>query len=477
VRDAGLGHRIEELLAAVRLSVRLEPRPFDPAADVGRSRFCGLPDLPTDVPWPTHPAGRHLAFIAQINLADVPREVVGGTLPTDGWLHLFYDYEEQPWGFDPEDRGSWALLDTPAGKKLTPRSLRASVLPGRKSGDAGRCGCCASQVDLIWLDPDHPDPRAAASAVALMEAARQVDRPFMAGTTLTSYLAWLRYGYDGEPPSVALAYDGGGGRPVGLLSLNLPRRDNTHLAELNVYVDPVVRRRGIGRALFSRGVDLAREQGRRVVLSGCVDGTPGVDFLQAMGLERGMEEVLRQLDVASLDWPRLDREAEAAQPHAKAYELVRMPIPTPEEMLDDVAAMASAINDAPTGTLEIEDEVVTGTRIRQYEQAQLAGGRRLYRVVARHRDTGELAGQTVAAVDVERPWFAYQHDTSVVRAHRGHRLGLLLKIEMLRWLREEEPQVRRMDTDNAADNAHMIAINERLGYRVVGRYVEWQRRL
>src|SRR5690606_35012649 len=153
------------------------------------------------------------------------------------------------------------------------------------------------------------------------------------------------------------------------------------------------------------------------------------------------------------------------------------PVPTPEGLLDEIAAMTSAINDAPTGTLEIEDEVFTGERVRAYEQAQVAGGRRLYRVVARHRGSGELAGQTVAAVDVERPWFAYQHDTSVVRAHRGHRLGLLLKIEMLRWLREEEPQVRRMDTDNAADNAYMIAINEMLGSRVVGPYVERHRRL
>lgn len=331
-------------------------------------------------------------------------------------------------------------------------------------------------MDLIWFDPDNPDRRAVASAVALLEATRLVDRPFMAGTTLTMYLASLRHGYDGEPASVALAYDGGG-RPVGLLSVYLPRRDNTHLAEVTVHVDPLARRRGVGRALFSRGVDLAREQGRRVLLAGCVDGTPGMEFLAAMGLERGMDEVLRQLDVASVDWARLDREAEAARPHAKEYELVRMPVPTPEGLLDEIAAMTSAINDAPTGTLEIEDEVFTGERVRAYEQAQVAGGRRLYRVVARHRGSGELAGQTVAAVDVERPWFAYQHDTSVVRAHRGHRLGLLLKIEMLRWLREEEPQVRRMDTDNAADNAYMIAINEMLGYRVVGRYVEWQRRL
>jgi GNAT superfamily N-acetyltransferase len=331
-------------------------------------------------------------------------------------------------------------------------------------------------VDLTWLDPDHLDGRAAASALALMEAVRQVDRPFTAGKTLTPYLAGLRYGYDGEPASVGLARDDTG-RLTGLLYFFLPRRDNTHVAEVDAFVDPLARRRGVGRALFSHGRDLAREHGRRLLMSSCVDGSAGVGFLAAMGMERGLEEVLRQLDVASLDWARLDREAEAARPHAKGYELVRMPVPTPEEMLEDIAAMTAAINDAPTGTLEIEDEVFTADRIRAYEQAQQAGNRRLYRVVARHRDSGELAGQTVAAVDAERPWFAYQHDTSVVRAHRGHRLGMLLKVEMLRWLREREPQVRRMDTDNAADNAHMIAVNEVLGYRVVGRTIEWQRHL
>ena len=91
----------------------------------------------------------------------------------------------------------------------------------------------------------------------------------------------------------------------------------------------------------------------------------------------------------------------------------------------------------------------------------------------------ELAarGHTVVGVDVERPWFALQFDTSVVRAHRGHRLGLLIKIDMMRWLAETEPQVRILDTDNAASNAHMIAVNEILGYRVTGSVLEWQRSL
>jgi len=58
-----------------------------------------------------------------------------------------------------------------------------------------------------------------------------------------------------------------------------------------------------------------------------------------------------------------------------------------------------------------------------------------------------------------------------------HRLGLLLKIEMLRWLGDIEPQLRVLDTWNAATNAHMIGVNEQLGYRVVREGLEWQKHL
>ena len=65
--------------------------------------------------------------------------------------------------------------------------------------------------------------------------------------------------------------------------------------------------------------------------------------------------------------------------------------------------MASAINDAPTDDLDIEDEVFSAERMRAYETAQLARGHRLFRVFARHRETGELAGHSVVVVDGERP--------------------------------------------------------------------------
>jgi RimJ/RimL family protein N-acetyltransferase len=64
--------------------------------------------------------------------------------------------------------------------------------------------------------------------------------------------------------------------------------------------------------------------------------------------------------------------------------------------------------------------------------------------------------------------------TAVVPAHRGHRLGLLVKIAMLELLAEREPAIRRIYTGNAGSNAHMIAINEQLGYHISAVHRAWE---
>jgi RimJ/RimL family protein N-acetyltransferase len=65
-----------------------------------------------------------------------------------------------------------------------------------------------------------------------------------------------------------------------------------------------------------------------------------------------------------------------------------------------------------------------------------------------------------------QPELGGQADTAVARHHRGHRLGLLLKIDMMRWLAEVEPQLKIIETWNNADNTFMINVNEALGYRL-----------
>jgi GNAT superfamily N-acetyltransferase len=331
-------------------------------------------------------------------------------------------------------------------------------------------------VDLTWLDPEALDGRDVAAAVALLQAARVVDAPHRLGETASSFTARLRHGSDGDRPVTALARDAQG-RPVGLLSLLVPRRENTHLGWMVVTIDPLRRREGLGRRLFEEGVARVRADGRTVLLGHGFD-SPGLGgFAAAMGMEPVLTVAHRRQDLRTADRTLFDREYATAEQRAEPYELVRIAGRTPEEMLPAVVAMTAAINDAPTGDLDVEDLVISGERVRAYEAAQAALGNRLYRLVARHRATGELAGHTVMGVEEQRPWYGSQHDTSVVRAHRGHRLGLLLKIGMLRWLAEVEPQLHTLDTSNASSNSNMIRINDMLGYHVIATSTNWQRHL
>jgi GNAT superfamily N-acetyltransferase len=328
-------------------------------------------------------------------------------------------------------------------------------------------------VTLTWLDRNRLDPRDVAGAVAVIEAVRRVDTPRWMTQSTRSFTANVTYGWDAEPTEAALQRDETG-RPVGLLRVDLPCWDNRHLGLLDVRVDPRYRRQGIGRGLFQAGVQRIRAEGRTMVLAESVDCGPSVAFAAAMGLERAQDVAQRRQDLTAADWARLDAAYDDATAQGTGYELVRLPGPVPEAMRSAVCELTEAINDAPTDHLDIEDESFTPERLKAFEHMQELLGRRIYRLVARETATGALAGVTVVALDSEQPWHAEQYDTSVARGHRGHRLGVLLKVGMLRWLREQEPQLREIDTWNAVSNTHMVGVNELLGYEVLLTGVEWQ---
>jgi hypothetical protein len=62
----------------------------------------------------------------------------------------------------------------------------------------------------------------------------------------------------------------------------------------------------------------------------------------------------------------------------------------------------------------------------------------------------------------------------VLPAHRGHRLGMRVKLANLEFLRRSRPKVSLINTWNAAINDHMVSINEAIGFRAVDRWREWQ---
>lgn len=285
----------------------------------------------------------------------------------------------------------------------------------------------------------------------------------------------FRHGWEGEPSSPYLASVGG--EVVAWGSVGTTDYDNLDVAALTLEVGPRHRRRGHGSALLAALLEEVTRRGRSSVIVDAWESAAADAFATRHGFERRLSSINRRQLLADVDWPTLQKQYDAALPHAVDYAIERWPVPTPDDRLDALAEMASAINDAPLDDLDYEDEVFTGERMRAYEVATLGRRQRMYRLVARHLPSGELAAQTVVAVEVDHAERGHQHDTSVTRAHRGHRLGLLLKTDMLRWLAEAEPQIATVDTFNAESNGHMIGVNEVLGYRVMGREWAYQRRL
>ncbi len=311
--------------------------------------------------------------------------------------------------------------------------------------------------------------------IEVVNSARAVDSPWQRPDTVKNAEDRFRHGWDGEveAPYVGLA----DGVPVAVGRVATTDYDNLHLAWVGVQVHGDHRRRGHGSAMLDVLVDEVKARGRTSIgIDGWdADNTRG--FAARHGFEPKSAAIQRRQLPAELDWPEIERLHKEAAASAAGYDLVRREGRTPDAELDQLAVMASAINDAPTDDLDIEDEVFTPDRMRAYESAQLDRGNRMYRTFVRHRDSGELAGHSVVVVDGERPEYAEQHDTSVVAAHRGHRLGLLLKTDMNLWLREIQPQITEIGTWNAESNDFMIGVNEAIGYRVMGRQLELQKSL
>ena len=328
-------------------------------------------------------------------------------------------------------------------------------------------------MDILAYTADDVD--AVTDAVELRNAASKVDAPWEHPETVRSWTGLMRYGWDGELPVGYVARQDG--RTLATAALWLPHWDNTHLALIWLTVHPDARRQGHGSALLDFVLGEPRRRGRSSLLMFGWDQDSTRGFAARHGLERRSAAVKRRQYLDDVDPTRVERLYDEARAASEPYDLVRVHGRTPPDMLDAVAEMTGAINDAPIDDLDIEDEVFSRARIETYESATLARGHRLYRILARHRDSGALAGHTVVAVEEERPEIGDQHDTSVVRSHRGHRLGLLLKADMLRWLADEEPRLRTIDTWNTETNQHMIAVNERLGYRPLGREIQFQRRI
>ena len=265
-------------------------------------------------------------------------------------------------------------------------------------------------------------------------------------------------------------------------------------AWVDVRVHPDARGRGVGTAVAERLEELARAENRTHLIvyivspegpgerlepptgSGSLPvDNPEVRFLLRRGYR--LEQVVRasRLPLPFDGHTLATRLAAATERAGDAYLVHRWTGPTPPEFRDDIAKLNTRMStDAPQSGLDEPEDVWTAERVAEHEAHTTTDGTTLLTSAVLDRDEGRLVGFSQLAVppDIRRP--VDQYDTLVLREHRGHRLGMLLKLANLAYLQQERPGHPSVLTWNADENRHMLAVNEELGFTPMGYEGAWR---
>lgn len=204
-------------------------------------------------------------------------------------------------------------------------------------------------------------------------------------------------------------------------------------------------------------------------------GAPGRAFALRHGWTCDLVETRRDLALPP-DEQRLAALEAGARRASSSCRLVIWRDLTPEPLLDDRALLERRMTtDAPHGDLPVEEEDWDAARVREHERLQLGRGRTVLSAGALTGD-GRLVAFTDLQIVHDAPERARQAGTLVLREHRGHRLGALVKAAVLREALRDFPVVRRISTYNSESNLPMVAVNEALGFRPAGALSSWSAR-
>jgi mycothiol synthase len=309
----------------------------------------------------------------------------------------------------------------------------------------------------------------------LVTALDQEVEPESPVTPFEKHREWMLDRPSFHRPKYWTAWDSERRTIVGYAYLDLEYVDtNRHLAWLHIGVHPEHRRTRVGTALLRVITDAAALDGRTVLGVGTTDGSPGDRFCEAVGFEKKATERKSRLTIDKIDRAMLEGWVARAAERATDYELVSFDDRCPDELLEPFVDLKLVTNTAPRDDLEMDDWIETPERYREAEEKALAQGNSSWRVIARHRESGELAGFTEFFFAPYSEDVAWQGWTAVRPEHRDRGLGRWLKAVNCLRLMDERPQVRHVDTWNAFSNGPMLGINIEMGFELLRGYNEWQ---
>ncbi|MCT9820331.1 GNAT family N-acetyltransferase [Microbacterium sp. W1N] len=285
------------------------------------------------------------------------------------------------------------------------------------------------------------------------------------------------------------------GTVVGRVGVDLPLEDGSKNAFWLIELLRAHQGQGIGSAAYELVERTAREHGRTVLQSWADHPDAPGDRLEAptgfgsIPADRAarfygrhgytLEQIERKsaltLATAGDEVARLLQAATAA---ASGYRVVQWTLPTPEEHLEGYAWAKSRMStDVPAAAMEFDEETWDADRVRRHDQRYLDGGQTALVTVAVEEATGTIVAFNELVIGSDLTAATHQEDTLVLKEHRGHRLGQLVKCAGLTRWREIAPQSPRVITYNAEENRPMLDINEAIGFAPASYSGAWKKTL
>jgi len=254
-------------------------------------------------------------------------------------------------------------------------------------------------------------------------------------------------------------------------------------------VRPESRRQGIGSALLAWCEGRARQAGRPLLFIEAPYGAADdhepylltaegaqvpcdatcVAFPRARGFTVAHAAHRSVLDVP-MDPELAQTLLNRTLPSTSGYRLHTWAHQIPEEWTDSFARLREVFSrDAPRGSDQWDEEIWDVARVQSKIDEIHDQGRTVLITAAEDLSTSQLAGFTEFRwPDNEDCQAVEQFITVVTAPHRGHRLGMWMKLVNLAALMELNPRAKQIHTDNAQENEHMLNINSAMGFRLNG---------
>lgn len=283
------------------------------------------------------------------------------------------------------------------------------------------------------------------------------------------------------------------GEMVGRVGVDLPLEGDSTLAFWLIELVRDAWGRGVGSAAYDLVERAARENGRTVLQSWAEHpDVPGPRLTAPTGFGTIPEDhaarfyvrhgyTLEQIERNSAfdlrgSFEAVERLRAEATGASADYRVVQWFVPTPSEFVHGYAWMKSRmVTDAPAAGLEFDEETWDAARIARHDSMYTESGRTMLVTAAQHLATGELCAFNELVIGKDRTEASHQEDTLVLKDHRGHKLGTLVKCAGLMAWRDFAPESTRVITYNAEENRPMLDINEAIGFVPIAYEGAWKK--